>query len=127
MGLRNLIRRLERSATGDLDSFKLRDGSIYYYDPVETYKEMFLHAYDVELGHADEWPQPPEIYRKICEARDPAAVLARFEPKHPEGAFVNPSEVFDLDVLVRERRLVPMSSLRSHTPGEAIPGAGEED
>jgi len=108
MGLREWIKRLERSAAENLDSFKLRDGSIYYYDPAETYKEMFLHAYDVELGKADEWPQPPEIYRKMCEAKDPALVLERFKPEHPQSAFVNPDEVYDTDALVNERRLVPL-------------------
>ena len=67
MGLRNRIKRLERDASEDLASFELLDGSTYYFDRLETYKELFLHAYDVQLGDADKWPEPPEIYRKMRE------------------------------------------------------------
>jgi hypothetical protein len=67
MSLRGAIERLERRAREDLESFELLDGSTYYYDRLETYKELFLHAYDVQLGDADKWPEPPEIYRKMRE------------------------------------------------------------
>jgi hypothetical protein len=107
MALRNWLRRLERDARGDLESFELLDGSTYYYDPLETYMELFMHACDVQLGDADKWPEPPEVYRKMCEARDPAAVLERFRPEDPERAFVNVAELYETDVLVNERRLVP--------------------
>jgi hypothetical protein len=114
--MRSWIRRLERDARGHLESFELLDGSTYYYDGLETYKELFLHAYDVQLGDADKWPEPPEVYRKMCEARDPAAVLERFKPEDPERAFVNLAEIYDTDVLVNERRLVPLT----HTPVEDL-------
>jgi hypothetical protein len=106
--MRSWIRRLERDARGHLESFELLDGSTYYYDGLETYKELFLHAYDVQLGDADKWPEPPEVYRKMCEARDPAAVLKRFRPEDPERAFVNVAELYDTHLLVNERRLVPI-------------------
>src|SRR5215210_8191690 len=114
--LRTLLKHLKRDARGELESFILEDGSTYYYDRLETYKVLFLHAYDVQLGDGDKWPEPPEIYRKICEARDPAAVLEQLRPENPQGAFVNPAELFDRDVLVRERRLVPLI----HTPVEDL-------
>jgi hypothetical protein len=104
--MRSWIRRLERDARGHLESFELLDGSTYYYDRLETYKELFLHAYDVQLGDAHKWPEPPEVYRKMCEAKDPAAVLERFRPEDPERAFVNVAELFDTDALVNQRRLV---------------------
>jgi|SRR5215212_10246880 len=108
MGLRRWIKRLERDASEGLESFELLDGSTYYYDGLETSKELFLHAYDVQLGDADKWPEPPEVYRKVCEARDPAAALEQFRPENPQSAFVNPAELYDTDVLVHERRLVPV-------------------
>ena len=67
MSLRGAIEWLERRAREDLESFELLDGSTYYYDRLETYKELFLHAYYVQLGDADKWPEPPEIYRKMRE------------------------------------------------------------
>ena len=109
MSLRNWIKRLERDAREDLESFELLDGSTYYYDRLETYKELFLHAYDVQLGDADKWPKPPEVYRKMCQARDLSEVLERFRPEDPKRAFVNLAELFDTDVLVHERRLVVLS------------------
>jgi hypothetical protein len=114
--MRSWIRRLERDARGHLESFELLDGSTYYYDGLETYKELFLHAYDVQLGEADKWLEPSEVYRKICEARDVAAVLERFKPEDPKRAFVNLAELYDTDALVRERRLVPLT----HEPVEDL-------
>jgi hypothetical protein len=107
--MRSWIRRLERAASEDLESFELLDGSTYYYDRLETYKELFLHACDVQLGDADKWPEPPEVYRKMCEAKDPAAVLERFKPDNPQSAFVDPTAVYDTQALVNQRRLVPLT------------------
>jgi hypothetical protein len=101
---------LQRDASENLESFELEDGSIYFFDRLETYKELFLHAYDVELGDGDKWPEPPEVYRKICEARDPAKALELFMPEDPERALVDPTAVFDRYALVNERRLVPISA-----------------
>ena len=114
--LRSLLRNLKRDARGELESFELLDGSRYYYDRLETHKELFMHAYDVQLGDADKWPEPPEVYRKICEAKDPAAVLERFRPEDPQCAFVNLAELYDTNVLVNERRLVPLT----HAPVEDL-------
>jgi hypothetical protein len=49
MSLRASTKRLERRASKDLASFELLDGTTFYYDRLETYKELFLHAYDVQL------------------------------------------------------------------------------
>src|SRR5215211_874280 len=114
--MRSWIRHLERDARGHLESFELLDGSIYFYDGLQTYKELFLHAYDVQLGDAEKWTEPPEVYRKICEAKDPAAVLERFKPEDPQRAFVNLAKLYDTDVLVNERRLVPLT----HAPVEDL-------
>jgi hypothetical protein len=113
--LRSWIKRLERDARENLERFELQGGITYYYDRLETYKEQFLHACDLQLGRG-EWPEPPEVYRKICEAKDPAAVLERFKPEDPQRAFVNLAELYDTDVLVRERRLVPLT----HAPVEDL-------
>ena len=115
MGLRGWLKRLERGASEDLASFELLDGSTYYYDRVETYKELFLHAYDVQVGKG-EWAEPPEVYRKMCEARDLAAVLERLQPENPQVALVNVAALYDTDVLVNERRLVPLY----HAPVEDL-------
>jgi hypothetical protein len=92
---------------GDLESFVLLDGSHYYYDATEAHKQLFIHACDLQLGRR---PEPPEILTKICEARNPAVVLERFKPEHPESAFVNLAACYDTGTLVRERRLAPFEA-----------------
>jgi hypothetical protein len=109
MTLKGHLKRIEQSLHDMLESFELFDGGTYYYDRLETHKELFLHAYNVQLGDADIWSEPPEIYRKMCEAKDPAAVLERFRPENPQSAFVDPAVLFDTTALVNERRLVPIS------------------
>jgi hypothetical protein len=109
MGLRDKMKRLERTASEDLESFELLDGSTYFCNRLETHEELFMYAYDVQLGDADKWAEPPEVYRKMCEARDPTAVLERFKPENPTRAFVDPTSLFEVDALVNERRLVPIS------------------
>ena len=104
--MRSKLRRLERAARGHLDSFELRDGNTYYYDRLETTKELFLHSVKcLGADSLEDWPAPPEIYMKLLEARAPAAVLASFDP--PGGpAFAE--FPYDRDTLVSERRLAPL-------------------
>jgi hypothetical protein len=52
----------------------------------------------------------------MCEARYPALVLERLKPEDPERAFVNLAELYDTDVLVKGRRLVPLY----HAPVEDL-------
>jgi hypothetical protein len=109
MGLKGKLASLKRKASEGLESFELTDGSTYYYDRPETYAQMYLHAYDVQLGDAHKWPEPPEIWLKMCEAHDPEAVLGRFKPENPARAFLNVAETYDTDTLINERRLVPLT------------------
>ena len=104
MGLKDQLRRLKRDARSDLESFVLLDGSRYYYSVTEVHKQLFLHACDLQLGRR---PEPPEVLTKLCEAGNPAAVLERFKPEHPEQAFMDLSACYDIDALVEGRRLVP--------------------
>jgi hypothetical protein len=115
MGLRDKMRRLEAAARGNLESFELLDGSRYHYDRLETSKELFLH--DLACMSADspsEWPEPPEVYLKMCEARDPAAVLERFAPSDKPTWFIEVP--YERDALINERRLVPVE----HRPIEDL-------
>ena len=102
--MRRWIKRLEHAARGDLESFELLDGSQYFYNATEVHKQLFVHACDLQLGRR---PGPPEVLTKICEARNPAAVLERFKPEHPEQAFVDLSACYETAALVEDRRLVP--------------------
>src|SRR5215211_803831 len=101
MGLRDKLRRLQKAAEGELESFELLDGSRFYYDTIETAKELFLHSYDCQLGRP--WPAKlvPQIYLAVCEAKDPAAVLERLMPS---DKFVDLP--YERDTLINEKRLV---------------------
>jgi len=103
---RGWLGKLERTASEDLRSFVLRDGSRFFYDPVQTHAELYLHGYDCLLGDAEKWPEPPQILQMLCRAEDPAAVLERFKPENPERAFIKLGDAYDMDALVNERRLV---------------------
>ena len=102
---RRHIKRLEDAARGDVESFELSDGSRYTYNPKRVHEELFLCALGLQLGEVGE---PAEIFEKLCEARDPAIVLERFEPDSPAGAIVNLAKMYDREILLTERRLVPL-------------------
>jgi hypothetical protein len=102
MGIRDWMSKLDRLAEGGMDSFELLDGTDYYYDAQEAYKTMFLHAVAVETGEAEE---PPAIWEKIAQARNPGEVLARFAPESPDE-FVDVTAAYDRGALITERRLV---------------------
>jgi|SRR5215208_63371 len=109
MGLNAKLKRLEREACGDLESFELLDSTRYYFDPLETYAERYLHALDVQLGDGHKWPEPPEIYRKMVEAKDLAAVLEQLRPVNSQVSLMNVEDVFEIDAIVNERRLVTLT------------------
>ena len=101
MGLRGWIKRLERDARGDLASLELLDGSRYYYAPVG---ELYLFSYDCLEANPRDWPGPPEVLVKVCEARDPAEALEQI---------MSPA-IFDIfpyskEIIVTDRRLEPRS------------------
>ena len=112
MGIRDKVRRLEKAAEGELESFELLDGSRFYYDPMEAAKELFLHGYDCALGCAVS--EVPDIYLAVCKAKDPAAILERLVPSDKAAWFTELP--YDRDVLVSERRLVPVE----HDPVEDL-------
>jgi hypothetical protein len=61
--MRSRLRRLERAAHGGLEYIELEDGTRYWYDRLETAKELFLHSIDCLHFEYEEWPEPPEVYR----------------------------------------------------------------
>jgi hypothetical protein len=103
------MKRLERASREDLESFTLLDGSRYYFDP--SSEEIFLHGVACAKRCAHDWPEPPEVVRKLCEAKDVehAAALVR-----GEGDFS--FFVYDPEVLITERRLEPRPLASRYDP-----------
>jgi len=116
MLLRSRLRRIERGLRGELNSFPLRDGSTYFYEPEQVDSDLFVFSYQVRCGEPPE--EPPEILRKVAEAKDPRGALAKLDLDPGTLAAANGplDEVVDLDVLVRERRLV----VTRHDPPEDL-------
>jgi hypothetical protein len=119
--VRSWIRRLERAASEDLESFELLDGSRYFYNP--TSAECFLHSMDCLRAQGEgeaTFPEPPEMVKAIARARDRRAVLNRL---YPPGFFsVFPYEV---EPLVERGELVPCSLVAGRELGEVLEDLSE--
>ena len=111
MPLRNWIKRIEKAARGNLESFELLDRSRYYFDPLSG--ELFLHWCDcIRAGNPPDWPEPPEVVRKLCEAKD----VRRALDEVVEGGGAFSTFVYDTEVLINERRLEPRSLVAGREP-----------
>jgi hypothetical protein len=110
MGLRSWMKRMERAAKGNMASFELLDGSRYYFDPLSW--DLFMHWCEcIRAGSAHNWPQAPEVLRKVCEAKDVERALEEVLGEGTWGTFV-----YDPEVLINERRLEPRGLVTSRDP-----------
>jgi hypothetical protein len=110
MGLRDRAKRLEQEARDDLASFELLDSSRYYFVPGG---ELYMFCYDCIGENPPDWPEPPELLKKVCEARDPAVALEEVWSKAIADIFP-----FSREVLINERRLEPRSIVEGKGPYE---------
>ncbi len=116
MALRSWLKRVERAARGNVESFELRDGSRYYFDPASW--ELFMHWIECgKAGNARNWPEPPEVVRKLTEAKDVARAIEKVR-----GGGWN-CLVYDEETLIRECRLKPRPLVTRHDPktGKHVP------
>jgi hypothetical protein len=110
MGTRDKLRRLENALRGQLKSFELLDGSRFYYDP--TSGERFLFWCEcLRADSAHEWPEPPEVYKKLTEAKYPERALDEIHGRGPFSTFV-----YNPEVLINERRLEPRGLVTYRDP-----------
>ena len=109
MGLRQWIKRLERSATGELESFELRDGSRHYYDSAGG--ELFLHAMRcLRASFATEgkaYPDPPETIQALTRVavRDRAQALEQSAGDtfpYDRQAFIERGELVERSMVASE-------------------------
>jgi hypothetical protein len=108
--IRDWVKRLERASREDLESFELLDGSRYYFDPASP--ELFMHWYECgKAGSAHNWPEPPEVMRKLTEAKD---VERAVELVRDEGSW--DFLVYDIEVLISERTLEPRGLVSRYDP-----------
>jgi hypothetical protein len=113
--LRSWIKRLERDARGEMASFELLDGSRYYYDRAS--RDVFLHwAECILAGSAHNWPEPPEVVRKLCEAKDVRRALQELTDPESLGTSGWGCFVYEPEILINERRLEPRGLVTSRDP-----------
>jgi hypothetical protein len=99
------LRRLEKAVRGKLGSFELREGGRYWFDPTNTYMELFRHASNsLRSDHKGEpRPDPPEILTALARAKDRKAALEGLYPTGGSMLFC----AYDLEALAEHGELVP--------------------
>jgi hypothetical protein len=129
MGLRSFVKKLERTARGQLASFELADGTTYYYNEMEAKKRVFVHALDCTLNLGDAGEDPPEILRMIARAKDRRAALKSFLPRQERGP-IGTFNMFpyELEPFLERGEFVPHTALVDHDdPGTyEIPDMSED-
>jgi hypothetical protein len=108
--MRSKLRRLENAARSYLASFELLDGSRYYFDPTSSERFLFWCEY-LRADSAHHWPEPPEVYKKLTEAKYPERALDEIGGGGSFGTFP-----YDPEVLVNERRLEPRGLVTRYDP-----------
>jgi len=119
------LRRLEKALRGKLGYFELREGSHYWFDPSNTYKELFLHASNsLRADYKGEpRPDPPEILTALARAKDRKAALEGLYPTGGARLF----SAYDLEALVERGELVPRSFVVGREVGERVEDLLSED
>lgn len=91
MGLKEQLRRVEKTAQGQLESFRTQDGRTYVYDPQEVGIQMFLYTCDLIRSSydPDQPPVEPPFLEAVRNAAHPDEVISRFEGGDPSKKFVD--------------------------------------
>ena len=107
--VRSWLKRIERAARGDVESFELLDGTRFFFDPASW--DLFEHWMECgKAGSAHHWPPPPEVVQKLTEAKDVAQAI---EKVRGEGWNCL---VYDEETLITERRLEPRPLVARRDP-----------
>ena len=112
MALRGRLKRVEKAARGNVESFELLDGTQFHFDVQACAREIFRHWYECLGSRAQDWPEPPEIYRKALEAKDVERAVLMIDACMGSFSFA----VYDRDVLLQERRLKPRGLVARRDP-----------
>src|SRR5215207_4388282 len=93
MRLRGMVQNLQRLRNEGRPGFRLRDGSMYFYDFRRAGGELWAYCVNLKfrVGEGDEIPEEPEVLQMIRQAEDPDAAMAPFRPDDPRRALVDPA------------------------------------
>jgi len=117
MALRDKLRRLEKTMRGLLGCIELADGSRYFYEPGEVWREVFRHGSRCLTSdyRGEPRPKPPKILQAITKAKNRRAAVEQFiaSGSHPFMAY-------EMEALVERGEFVPRSFLAGHTYEESV-------
>jgi hypothetical protein len=116
-GLKSRLARLQKAVEGDADSIELTDGSRYFFEPGEAWKEVFRHGSDsLEADYRGKTrPSPPEILKAVAQAKNRRAAV---EKLYAPGT--HPFNAYDMEELVEHCKLIPRSFLAGHSYEESL-------
>ena len=79
MALRDRLRRLEKTMQGNLGYFELQDGSRFYFDPEEKFRDTFKFFTDSLYADykREPRPEPPDLLKAVARAKDRSEALFR--------------------------------------------------
>lgn len=77
MALRDKLRRLEKTMRVQLGYFELQDGSRFYFDPEEKFRDTFKFFTDSMYADykREARPEPPDLLKAVARAEDRGAAL----------------------------------------------------
>ena len=110
MGLKGKLGKLQKAMRGNLESFELRDGSRYYFDPEEAFVTTFRFFTDCmdATWKREPYPDPPQLLKMVVDAKDREEALSRVM----NGGSHLP---LDRSALVERGELLPRSLIAGRT------------
>jgi hypothetical protein len=95
------VRSLEKKINSGYGRIRLKDGSIYRYDPDKAGGQLWAYCIDYMIrgkyGTQLSCGEEPEILTMIRKASNPKAAMAPFRPVDPTKAMVDPGLLLEED------------------------------
>jgi len=115
--LKRRLRRIEKAAREHLAYIELEDGSRHYFDPQQTFKELF--GYLAECLRAQyagrKRKDPPEIIHAEAKAKDREAAFLQLFPRGRAAFFP-----LDVDALIERGEIVHRSLVAGRELNEPL-------
>jgi hypothetical protein len=97
---------------GTLEAIEQRDGTMFYFEPEEVSKDMFLFFSNslIAVYHGEERPDPPQVVHAIARARDREKAFRTVFPEGPSFFVLDERALIEHGKIV-PRRIAPSEKL----------------